>query len=511
MKTFVLGLIFLLLCCTGVYAREITSDVIGGAASYADDIVVAENVIFMPNRMDVTKTILIENNGRFYTDVYVCDMCELYVQNRGDFSANVNLGNQSALYRVISGADDLGNINFGTDYSVLVRGANNLSLDDVMDSVVGAGRIIIQDSMLDLNDVGAGYTGYFELRGDVVFRMETLPNTYVGRVLDNVSGDAQITIERNDTDIMYADYAYISDSVLYIGRKRETDYVKILGDESGEFLNSLRDKNPNDSLLLVLDSAMDMNALYDVMSESVRFVPDKLLDAVRTVDAFGRGYDIDNSVGIAPFVIMSDNFYAYGVDVRAQIWANKNLNIGMGMRAGMMDYSSSFDEFSVLFYGISGVADYVFDNNLFVHGAFDMSVFDSDIESVFWNKQIVHDPSVIGINTDIDIGYKYAIGDSFYVAPFVGVDADLYCLDVMNKWFVPVHGGVTVGYSFETLGIRYEYDVSVSANSDNRVSAIGRIGFWSDCDAVGGDVSVSVLRMLDTTSYQISAGGKLWF
>lgn len=513
MKIFALGLVFLIAFCGSVHAREITADVIGGAVSYAEDIVLAENVHFMPGRMDITKTIYVENNGYFQTDIYVCDMCELYVQNRGDFSVNVNLGNQSALYRVISGADDLGNVDFGVDYSVLVRGGNNLSLDDVMNSVVGAGRIIIQDSVLDLNKVGAYYSGDFELRGDVVLRIESATNTYVGPVLDNVSGDARITIESNDTDIMYADYAYINDSVLYIGRKRETDYVKILGDNAGAFVNGLRGQRENDALMLAMDTATDLDDLYDVMSRSVRFNSRNLLDVVRIIDSFGHepmrvGME---GVDVSPFFVMSDDFYSYGMDFRVQMQMRKSLDIALNIRTGMAEYSATFDEFGIFFYGLGIGSHYAFDDNLFVHGKFDVSVFHSDMERVFWNNKVINEPHVIGISADVDVGYRYSIDDSFYVVPFMGIGVDSYKLDTVDKRLVPVYGGVNVGYAFSALGLRYEYDVGIKAGTDEALKLTGRAGFWSDYDAVGGDINVSVLRMFDMTSYQISVGGRLWF
>ena len=502
--------------CVAMFAIHIgmadcVADVYGGTKFADGDFIVDSGRVFNPDNLYVNTSLKITNNGVFDTELHLCDGCDLYVVNKGSFAANIYYGVDANAYQLITSAEELNPLDVNSGYVVFVRDANRLGVNDVLNVAGGADKIIVADSNMDLNKVVTSKNIPIEFQGRVVFYVDDLGNVYGVPLLNNVSGDADITFVMNDKNPLYADVGYIANDALYVKRLRETDYVKVLGNDVGVYLNNIRVSNPNDGLLRALDSVTDMDSLYGVMNDSVRLNPNRLLESVRIIGAFDRfDFGINTGVGVQSGIVGADNFYAYdtGVNFNAVLGG---VQIGAGLRFGEINYRSSLDEFDGVYYGVNLYVNYLDDSNYFVRGGMDVRHFGFYIDNVFYDGAYVSNPNVIAGNAVVDFGRKYIFGDAIYLSPFIGLDVAVYSLEDIVETDLGVRAGVGAGYVYQLHGIRYDYGTDVIANSNDEIGVRMRAGFWSNYDEAGGDIAVSVARIFDMLSYKVAVGARIWF
>jgi hypothetical protein len=436
---------------------------------------------------------------------------KFYIYNRGDFVADFDLGNNARVVQVVSNATEWNPIETDVKYTLVIDGVKNFGTYGVFNGGV-LENVILKDSVLRMSDIDFVDGTHVYLRGDIVFIIDDLSGLYGVPVIDNVSGDGNVRIASEHAHPLYADVGYVIDNQLFVKRVRETDYKKIFANDMGVFLNNLRRQNPDDGLLQALDAAKDMNALNDIMGRSVRMNRDLLLRSVRVLgglnnmfpNAVRTGFDV-NFDGV-----LSDDFYSYAVGAGISGGFDR-FKLGMGVYVGNVEYVTELDEFVGMYYGLNLGAEYLMQNNLFVRGAMNVMRFDFDIGDAFYNDEVINNPSVIYAGSMADFGYRYNFADSFYAAPFVGLD--VIGINVTDVLDIDVRGrvGVDVGYMYQLFGISYDYGVGINANSDNEFMANVRAGFWSEYDGAGANVDLTVSRMFGVCSYKMSIGGKLWF
>ncbi len=493
--------------------QYLSEDVYGGSVSCETDMVIVNGTVFMPGRLEVLKSINIENNGRVETYINVCDRCDVFVKNSGDFSASVNLGNAARLYQVIDSPDSLNAVDVNTDYSVVVDNVNGIALHDVFDVTRGANQFYINDSIINLNGITDTVDENVALNGCIKFVRDSLDDFYNIALFSNVSGDAQISFETDDNDVMFVNVGRVVDGKLFVMRERETDYLKIMNNSSGRFLNNLRLSNPDDALLIHADAAENISQLNDVLNMSARFNPDILLSVLRIVRGFDFGYmGTENKLMLRPNYISSDDFYAYGFS--ADVLTNLYDRFAVWFDAYMytIDWTSDLDDFSAWGYGFDFGARYLFENNIYIESEIGIARFDFNIDAVLYDGVILENPSILNTEFYIETGYKYNLLGSAYILPFVAGDLNVYkfaegktCVEVQP------HVGVGTEYQTEILGINYNLGLWADVNSDFAVTVSGRAGFWSKYDAAGADINLSVTNMLNAISYQVSIGANVWF
>lgn len=508
MKLFYLAILINLCGACAAFADSFMGDEAGELVCLNANTIVGDDVNFMPGVVDVERSLLFENYGHVNSEFAVCSHCKFRIVNHGDFVANFSLADGAMIEQVVRDVDELNPIVSDTEYTLFVDGTDEISLNGVLGNS-DIGTIVIRDSVVNINDTDFSGVAGIELRGDVVFMADDLSGLYDAVVINNVSGDGRVRFHSRAENPMYADVGYIDDGNLYVKRVRETDYVKVLKNDVGVFLNNLRISNPGDGLLRVLDSAVDMDALRDAMERSVRFNPDVLENVTKVINSFYR-FGFENEIGIGAGVVAGENFYSYGVDVGAtgNVGAVK---VAANVRAGDIEYKSDVDKFTGAYFGLNLRAEYAMKNNLWIRGVADVARFDFDIGDVFYENHVVSNPSVVSINGAVDFGYWYVPVDSFYVMPFVGFDASNYKTDDMNNVGMCARGGVGAGYGYEMMGIKYNYDFVVGMDSENAMHGTGRIGFWSQYDMMGGDAKFSVVRMFDAMAYHVSIAGRVSF
>ena len=276
-------------------------------------------------------------------------------------------------------------------------------------------------------------------------------------------------------------------------------------------MDNLRGQNSGNRLLSALDVATDMNSINGIMTRSVRMNPEFLLRPVRMLGEFNKIMTGARTGVAADFdVVFSDVFYTYGVGVGLSGNFDR-LKLGFGLYLGDMEYESDLDVFNGVYYGLNLGADYLMKNNLFMRGMANVLRVDFDMGDVFYNGEIINNPSAVYVGGVADFGYRCEFADSFYVAPFVGLDtvgtivADISDVDIRGRV------GMDAGYSFQMLGLSYDYVVGVNANSDNEIMVNASAGFWSAYDGAGANICFAVSHMFDVYSYKISIGGRVWF
>lgn len=503
-------LLFSVLLCAiftgGVYAYD---DVYSGVITADTDLVIGGDSFFYPDSLNILNSISILNGGAFKADVCLCDGCDLYLRNQGEFTAYISSGN--SVYQVIADARDLNAVSINRDYSLLVSGANHLLLNDIYDVSGSADKIIIRDSVIDLGALDGGRNYALELMGNVVLYLDGVKDSYDGALIHNVSGNADITLVVGTTDPLFANVAYIDDGDLYVRRVRELDYVKVLGAGVGDYLNDIRILDSGDRLIGALDSVTDMHALYEVMGMSARLNPDKLLESVRIIGAMDDfSMFFQSGGGVQASVITSNDFDAY--DFSGVIGLKiGDVKFGVGARFGELYYLSDVDEFDGLYYGINLYADYVLHGDMFVRGLVAVNNFEFDIGDVFYRNQRINNPNVLLGNMLVDYGVKYRVWDHINVTPFVGVDMNFYKLGNICDFDFGMRTGIGVGYAYQMHAINYDYKMNVVLNTLGEMGVRLGAGFWSIYDNAGGDIGVSMMRIMDTMAYELTIDAKISF
>lgn len=500
-----------LLCMNAAWAMD---DVYGENWFLDGDLVVPEQVVFNPDSVHVRNSAEIENYGVFDSRIYLCNGCDLFVENSGDFKADIVRAENADVYQVVTGADDLYAIDVNTNYNLLVRDANNIVLRDVLAIGMAADKIIIQDSVVLLNGINVRREYALELNGDVSFYVDNLDGLYGVPLLQNVSGGADVKFVTKDANPLFANVGYIVDEKLYVRQVRETDYVKVLGNNrTGQFINSLRYNNPGDGLIMRLDMAKTTDEVASVMTKSVRLNENALLVPIRAIhEITNTSYDFVSGLDIGTFGIVSGDFYTYGVQANMGFDITDYTDMQIAVRFGQIDYASSLDMFTGRFYGadVSGMLDLV--PEYFVRYGVQWSHFQLDIGDVLYDSHVISNPSVDAVGGVLDIGKRYFVGDSFDVSLFMGADVDSYILDGgIYDTDLDIRFGANIGYEYECMGLRYRYFGNVIWDSNNNIVLGGRVGFWSVYDMAGADIGLDMLRMPDVTAYKIFISGKVSF
>jgi hypothetical protein len=487
----------------------------GDLAAWDEDTVVIDNVIVNPNKLIITETISIENHGVISVDVLdVCPRCDVRFENYNLINFNdVFLDEDARIFQIVSNVDNMNPVNIDAEYTVVVNGNNNLSLADVVDVASGTGRVLLNDTTVHINSVPKNLSKSVEIGENVKFVIHDIDDLYNVILLDNVSGGSTAKFISNKDDIMYVTVGDVSDGKLFIKHIRETDYSVIFDNDMGLFINSLRANNKHSDFMYALDSAVDKDDLYSVMSESVLFNPDVLYRPLQIINTMNmRLFDdcVENTISANAFGIISDELYVYGADINLATEIGDNFNIIFGMQIAHLDYLSDLDEFSGMIYGLNLSTNYLFNNNFFVNLKSGVSVTQFDISAVMYNDNIQTEPSALFGYTVFDTGYKLQF-DSFSVSPVVGIGIQLYDLSGIKYSDCMGRVGVISEYKYTISDLEYLYGASFVADTNGAVSVSGRIGFMSYTDMIGGTLDVSVTDIQDTVSYKISANAKFLF
>jgi hypothetical protein len=71
--------------------------------------------------------------------------------------------------------------------------------------------------------------------------------------------------------------------------------------------------------------------------------------------------------------------------------------------------------------------------------------------------------------------------------------------------------GGDFGYTYISNTIEYQYMLRVYMNDEVTPSIMGRVGFWSEMDGIGGHLQFGGIHMYDMTSYNFTINAQMAF
>ena len=486
------------------------SGVIGGDAFVSADFVIENGDFYMPDSLHVSGVVKIENNGILNTDVFVNDGAILFIENHSGVNSVFDLGDGAQVVQLISDADDMSPINFNVPYSVLVDAANMLALTDVINFANGADKIILDDSVLDINGIAAGSVNNIELRGDVFLVVDSVDDLSDVPFISGVSGTGRVHVISPQLNPLFTDVARLRGGDLYLERVRVQDYEKVFNNDMGRYLNALRLKNKNDKLLYALDSAKDIDSFYSVLRHSVRLNNKMLARPLRILNAFNR-FESDGVTSADVWGVMSDEFYAYGIGAGVRENIMSNLNVGIEFGIGKVNYDGDYDVYAGDLFSADLSALWNLNDSIAVRGIAGVLYQNTDVGDVFYENRVYENPDVMMWDLKADIGYKLLLADSFYLDAYTGLNFNGYSVTGFVDNDFDLYSGVNLGYEFDAVGIRYDCHIGANVNADSDIGVHGSIGFMSDMDMVGGNVNFTAIHMFDVMTYKLSLGVRFLF
>lgn len=468
------------------------------------NVIVASGVDFEVSNIVVDGSYVFINNGAVVADIEICDGCRLEIYNRGVFDVSFSLGDNASVVQVVSDTADLSSIGFDVNYSVRVDGADGLKLSDIMRVGNLADEVLLTDSFVvwDTYDFDANI---LKLSGDVKLEFNDIESMLGQPIISGVASGAHIQIVSDgNVNPIFALKTYVYDSDVYLMLARETDYTKILDNNLGGFVNSLRSDLSAGGLMNALDGAMSMDGISQIMADSVRIAPINLMKSVAMINVFNMN-DFSDGIGVRAGYVMADGFDGYGITLDANV-----SDTGVRLYGNRIIAENYGDVYSGMMFG--GDVRARFENNVgFIRGMVGGSVTSFDITNVFDGNMSVDNPTGYSMYGVFDIGRNIYSDNGFWVSPYVGGTVNYTKILNQNESVWLGRAGVEAGYNFEMLGIKYDY--SVRANLDTNIDAFiaGRIGFMSVMDMIGGYVEVGYINNKIGQGCKISAGLNFMF
>lgn len=513
MKFFVTVLSVLFFGCGPVLGMVIDNDIVGAAKTFDSDVVVNSGVTINAEYIKVADSMRIDNFGVINSDVYLCDRCELRITNYGVVNSGFVLGDGAKIIQYVDANDSMKRIDFNVDYDVVLESSDVMNFDEVIDFSNGANTLFVRNTVLNLDELpnDVGHSVHFGT--GVVINIGDLDVVGNVLVLDNVVTDNGLRFYGAGDNPMYVNRGYVHDGGLYIERVRETDYDKVLGGKVGAYINSLRHDSAAAELMGMLDSATDMDGIHKIIGKTVRMNPNLLKNKIETLHmADILNMDIENyGAGLSLFGAGDADMMVVGIGAGYKHTYNNNLKFGVDLRVGKMLYASDIDEFDANLYMGTAMAEYMPIEDLFVRAGMGIVRSDFDIGTVFYDNRVFDNPTSVSGYADIDVGYKFNLNKSVYVAPIVGTNAHFYEIENYAVSDVFLHAGGDVGYLFESNSVKYKYLIRGYVNNDGVPSVMGRVGFWSEMDGIGGHLQFGGIHMYDMTSYNFTINAQMAF
>ncbi len=493
--TVLLTFIFICLCSVCHTAANAA-----GVITITNDTVVNSDVNLYAKRIDVTKSVWITNMGVIDSSFYIADNVNLYIQNSGIINGEFYLGDGATITQVISSRDDITYIDTDAPCDILIYNAT-LTLGEI--TSIGSGHISVQNSQIILDGPRGQVLRKFrmampeiELLGDVSI---ILPDEFKfgsAPILYNVSTSGDLHIHTVSNNPLFTITSELIDGNLYLKYIRETDYGKILKNNSGKFLNNLREISSGDPLITALDSAPDMDALNKIMSRSVRLNPINLMRPIRAINQYMiSGMRLpDAGANISSFYLLENDFYGYGMIASGATTIDDRWNISFAGYVHAIEYSDDINDFAALSYGGRFTSDYRL-NNIYSIRSVAVATF-SKFRSgmVLDGDGTAYNPSGRSAYAVSDIRARLYNDNHINVGSYFGIGADW--AQVLSDADLDITGraGIEAMFNTEIDGVRYNYELRGGVGTNMDIDATAAISFKSAMDNIGGDFALSYIR-----------------
>lgn len=435
------------------------------------------------------------------TDFNVKQPASVQIQNSGTITNRFNVESGAQLTQVIKSDAD------ATLLNVNNSGVFNLFVDGDADTVISLAKVAGISENAGVINVDNGshllIDGSFDsnmLMGKTI-KIESNESVWLHVADDFDAFDLPVMYQYSfDTDaIKFATTSPLYNFTLakhggelFISKNRATNYTDILKNDMGRFLDTL---NPDDALRRRLDSAPGMGEINDIIENSVRLNPIKLMDSVHAMNMFAMNdiYDLDDGfrIAIKPEFVFGGGLQSVGGRVAASSDVTDRLYIGASVYGYMMSYDKDINKYDATVFGGDLRLDYRM-NNIFVRGMAGANMDKFDIGSVFDGSMAIDNPSGHSFYAYADGGYKFILSDEINICAFGGVGMDNLTVLDDDKSQVFGRGGADVSYNIKTGDVSYMYNGRVSVNTFGYLDAAFGAGAWLHSDDVGGGISVGV-------------------
>ena len=512
------------LCCFALCFVAVDASALEISSTYDENNPYGD-ITFGPLDSDTT----IINHGVIGGTITINGGILVTIQNYGEIMNPISCVDcvPSNIYQIVTGNGDMNLIPNLSGHTVSVENTDAISLIDVIAAAGNAGLIILtgpnvildvgaigEHPSIELNmGTGGGSTNSvsFIIRGWNENWDEAQPilsGIVVPSAEDNFGGADFI-----DVDSMFAPYAELEGSRLYARFARETNYKKVFENELGDWLDDLRDENPDDELLGALDVARSRAGLRDVLSRSIRTNPIKLLDPVRSFNTFMLGdhiHDLAFGIVAEPFYIYSGDFSVLGGGAGVSGRVAKNLVAKFGAYAGRMDYDGELDNFNAMIYGANFGAMYK-DSDFYARGIGTVSSANFNDIEIFDGTRGVKDPGGLSGAGIVDGGFVFRLFDEFDLTPFVGARFDYAHVSNFSDTDVNMRFGLNIDKETTVDGNRYAFGISAVGQTNGDIYGSIYTDIMSVVDGVGGRLQFGILNDDLGLSYRISLDAKFAF
>ena len=494
--------------CAGVV--NIDSDCI-----FSDTDIITDEIYIAEGMGPITIT----NYGLLSGPITIASGMTVTFQNFGEITSNFDVHGSATVRQNITSMSDLHVLGTLSGFIVNVNtlnldGTKNiLDMDNFMNLIANASNveIVSGEFMVDANTLYDNVP--IDMGNDVVFYINGIPLDTSKPLINGNSGVP--TIMAVNVDPMY-EISVNGDLLpdVYLVVVRRTDYSEIMPDTNlGDYLDGLRDENPNDKLLDALDAAPDRKTLNKILSESGRVNPIKLMDAPRSINTFYDSMALDDiafGVIARPFYIASNDFHFIGGAINVTGDIAKNTVGTIGINGGMLNFNGDYDEYSGTLYGGNFGVRYM-DDNFYLRAYGTMSYANFSDINAFDGMRMVQNVSGIGGMGAIDAGLVYRLGQEIKLIPFIGARADYASVLNDTKIDAVVRAGLNANVDTDMDGNKYTFGARVLGQTDGSLYAGIYTDMMSTADGVGGGASVGVLYDDIGLSYKLELNIKFEF
>ena len=484
------------------------------ASFEADENIVQENVVLgslTGSGISIVNPMLIRNYGTIDADLIATDDFSVHIYNGGAVTGTVQANH---LIQFVTSNDNLHLLTVNSpDFTVVVDNFNApVNLTDLQG--LNAGRYqfknssVVIDNFLDWQNWNVAIEW---LSGTNTLYINDYSAINSGTTINNINPDVQILILTQDN--LYQSYLeYINQTTTVLNVVQQNNYQQIFGDDINNALLDIQSVNPNDDLLVTMNSVNDVNVLHSIINSSYRFNPSVLMRPIMAIDNFSI---IDNlgdvrDNGVVPWYIGSR--YMRDVGGRAYIGAigNDSFSLSVGLNFNKFDYNDNINDFSGIAYGADIRANKKIDNFV-IKGLVGFNLIDFQTDTIYVNNNIENNPFGYSLYGGIDGLYDFDLGEGWNVAPFFGVMFHRYNLLDNSDFNIDLRSGCAAKYNFTIDSIKYEYGLYGGVVSNGDVFAIARIGFESLVDRVGVFLDIGGAKDEYAWNYRASANVKIAF
>ncbi len=294
---------------------------------------------------------------------------------------------------------------------------------------------------------------------------------------------------------------------------RETNYTKVFNNSRGKFLESIRQNNPNDKMLLAMDRATNMNEVNSVMNSSYHFNPMILMNPMKTINRSNLSdflTDItDSGFGANVDYVLSDKINNFGANIYTKN-KYKDLYFLVGVNLNSFSYNDNLNDFTGFAYGLNVRAKQYIDR-LWLDGMIGINRTNFKTNDIYINENISNNPNGMSEYVRFSVGYDCAKISEFAISPFVGFMVQRNSVMDLVDTDINLHTGAIARYDFVMDGIKYEYAANVSVDEQGDWNIGLKIGFLSVVDKAGAFASVNAFKDEFATNYKFSLNANIQF